>query len=105
MHARVVCGYYYKSSVDAVIGCSKDGICRHIYAYVLHGRKAAHSGDTRAVRHLHRYFLVGRPFTIQIIPIFGQVFKHLGAGRARICGAYLYPGFIRAPGYCLISIK
>ena len=105
MHAGIVRRHHHEALVDAIVGGGEHRIGGHIQSHMLHGTQAADAGNGRAVRHLRRHLLVGRPFTVEGIPILGQVFKNLRTGCSGICGTDLYARLIRTAGNGFVAGK
>ena len=96
VHARVVRDDDNEAAAHAVVSCGEHRVGRDVQTDVLHRAQAAHTGKACPVCHLGRDFLVRRPFAVQIVLVLRERLEDLGAGRAGICRAHLYTGFIRA---------
>ena len=105
VHAGVVGGDDDKAAADAVVGSGENGVGRHVDAHMLHGAKAADTGNAGAVGNLCGHLFVGSPLAVKGILVLGQILKNLRAGGAGIGGADLHAGLVGSSGNGLIAGK
>ena len=100
---RIVGNHDHQTAVDSHIRNRVGRICRHVKAHMLHTGHGPHTRHRSSNGNLCGYFLIGRPLTVQIVPVLYQALTDLCAGRPRICGGHLYSRLISASGNSLIA--
>ena len=92
VHARIVGSQHDKSSANAGIGGSEQGIRRDVHADVLHGRKNAGATGRCADAHLNGNLLVHAPLGVNAV-LLRERLERLGRRGARICDTDARAGF------------